>query len=313
MNHKILDLIAIGEPLIEFNQRDPARADFQMGCGGDTSNAVIAAARLGARCAYITQVGDDSFGTALLALWQREGVSIEGVRVLAGAPTGIYFVSHGASGHEFTYRRSGSAASLMTPADLSRELLGSAAQLHVSGISLAISQSACDTVFEAIRVARAAGTRISFDLNHRPRLWSAARALELTRAILPQCDLFLPSVDEIALLTGIEQPEAIIRWAHEQGARAVVLKLGAAGCIVSQGAALTRLAGYTVTPVDATGAGDCFAGAVLAQLARGTALVEAARVANVAAALSTLGFGAVEPLPLWAQVQAAIGRGAARD
>lgn len=308
MKNKTLDLVAIGEPLIEFNQRDPARPEFQMGFGGDTSNAAIAAARLGARCAYITQVGDDSFGAALLALWQREGVATDAARVVAGAPTGVYFVSHGASGHEFTYRRAGSAAGLITPADLPRELIGNAAQLHMSGISLAISQSACDTVMEAIRIARAAGTRVSFDLNHRPRLWSATRALEMTRKVLPQCDLFLPSVDEIALLTGIGQPEAVIRWAHEQGARAVVLKLGAAGCIVSQGAALTRLAGFAVTPVDATGAGDCFAGAIASQLARGASLVEAAHVANVAAALSTLGFGAVEPLPRREQLQEAISR-----
>lgn len=300
---KTLDLVAIGEPLVEFNQRDPARPEFHWGFGGDTSNAVIAAARLGARCAYITQVGDDSFGSSLLELWQREGVVTQGVRVIAGAPTGIYFVSHGPGGHEFTYRRAGSAASLMTPANLPRELIARAAQLHVSGISLAISPSACDTVLDALALARACGARISFDLNHRPRLWSAARALELTREVLPQCDLFLPSVDEIALLTGIEQPEAIIGWAHTHGARSIVLKLGAMGCIVSEGSALVRLPAWRVTPVDATGAGDCFAGALLSQLARGATLVDAARTANIAAGLSTQGFGAVDPLPRWAQVQ----------
>ncbi len=300
---KTLDVVAIGEPLIEFNQRDPARLEFQRGFGGDTSNAVIAAARLGARCAYITQVGDDSFGSALIELWQREGVALDGVRVVAGTPTGIYFVSHGTQGHEFAYRRAGSAASLMTPADLPRELIARAAWLHVSGISLAISASACDTALEAIEVARAVGARISFDVNHRPRLWSAARALELTCRVLPLCDLFLPSVDEIALLTGIEQPDAIIRWAHAQGARSVVLKLGAKGCIVSEGPARVSLPAWRVIPVDATGAGDCFAGALLSQLARGTTLVEAARAANIAAALSTQGFGAVEPLPRWAQVE----------
>jgi 2-dehydro-3-deoxygluconokinase len=307
MHGKAYDVVALGEPLIEFNQRDPTRPEFQMGFGGDTSNAVIAAARLGARCAYVTQVGDDSFGTSLLALWQREGVAVHGVRVRSGAPTGIYFVSHGAQGHEFTYRRERSAASLMTPADLPRDLIAGAAQLHVSGISLAISQSACDTVFEAVHLARATGAHVSFDLNHRPRLWSAARALDATRQMLPHCDLFLPSVDEIAALTGMEEPQAIMRWAHVHGARAVVLKLGARGCMVSEGAACTHIPGHTVTPVDATGAGDCFAGALLAQRARGVALPQAARVANVAAALSTLGFGAVAPLPHWQQVQAALG------
>ncbi len=301
-----IDLVAIGEPLIEFNQRDPARPEFHRGFGGDTSNAVIAAARMGARCAYITQVGDDSFGSSLLELWRREGVALDGVRIVPGAPSGIYFVSHAAHGHEFTYRRAGSAASLMTPASLPRELIARAAQLHVSGISLAISDSACETVFEALALARAGGARISFDLNHRPRLWSAARALEVTRKVLPLCDLFLPSSDEVALLTGIKEPEAIIAWAHEQGARAVILKLGAQGCVVSEGSALTRLPPFHVTPLDATGAGDCFAGALLAQLARGATLVDAARMANVAAALSTLGFGAVDPLPRRAQVEAAL-------
>jgi 2-dehydro-3-deoxygluconokinase len=306
MNDKTLDLIALGEPLIEFNQRDAARAEFHRGFGGDTSNAVIAAARLGARCAYVTQVGDDSFGSALRELWQREGVLLDGVRVIEGAPTGIYFVSHGARGHEFTYRRAGSAASLMTPADLPRELIARTAQLHVSGISMAISASACEAVFEAFAVARAAGTRVSFDLNHRPRLWSQARALEVLCKALPHCDLFLPSSDEITTLTGIAEPRAIVQWARDHGARDVILKLGAQGCVVAAGSQWIELAGHRVTPLDATGAGDCFAGALLARLASGALLADAARVANVAAALSTQGFGAVEPLPTQDQLRAAL-------
>ena len=296
------DLVAIGEPLIEFNQRDPARPQFQMGFGGDTSNCVIAAARLGARCAYVSQVGDDTFGQALLGLWKREGVASEGVRVVPGAPTGMYFVSHGDKGHEFSYRRAGSASSLITPADLPTALIGCSRQLHVSGISLAISTSACDTALKAIAIARSAGAKVSFDLNYRARLWPAPRALALTRQVLQDCDLFLPSVDEIAQLTGLHQPQDIVRWALDQGARAVVLKLGEKGCAVSDGTGLMNLPATTVQAVDATGAGDCFAGACLAMLARGATLLEAARVANVAAALSTLGYGAVDPLPRWEQV-----------
>ena len=299
-----LDLVALGEPLIEFNQRDPSQAAYHRGFGGDTSNCVIAAARLGARCAYITQVGDDGFGQALLALWQREGVSTEGVRTLAGANTGLYFVSHGPQGHEFSYRRSGSAASQMTPQGLPRELIRRTRQLHVSGISLAISASACDTALEAITLAHESGARVSFDLNYRARLWPAPRALALTRQVLRHCDLFLPSVDEVAQLNGLTQPQAIIDWAREQGACTVVLKLGSNGCVVSQGAGgTTHLPGKPLTPVDATGAGDCFAGACLAELARGASLLDAARLANVAAALSTQGYGAVDPLPTREQVQ----------
>ena len=297
MSDPFFDLIAIGEPLIEFNQRDPAAPTFQRGFGGDTSNAVIAAARLGARAGYISQVGDDVFGADLLALWRVEGVATEGVRTLPDADTGLYFVSHGSAGHEFSYRRAGSAAARMTPADLPRALLARTRWLHASGISLAISASACDAVLEAIAIARAAGAKISFDLNYRPRLWPPARALALTRQVLADCDLFLPGADEIQALTGLSDPESVIDWAHDQGARAVALKLGAAGCRISDGVQRLSLAGHAVKAVDATGAGDCFAGACLARLARGASLADAARSANRAAALSTLGFGAVAPLP----------------
>jgi 2-dehydro-3-deoxygluconokinase len=306
---KTLDIVAIGEPLVEFNQRGTDPRDYRMGFGGDTSNCVVAAARLGARCACVTQVGDDAFGHALLALWQREQVGTEGVGVIAGAPTGVYFVSHGPDGHRFSYRRHGSAASLMQAARLPRALIESARYLHCSGISQAISDSALLCVAEAIAVARSAGTRVSYDLNFRPALVSASRALELARQTLPHCDLFFPSVDEIRVMTGLDQPRDVIAWSHDQGARRVVLKLGAQGCMVSEDGELLQIPGVPVTPVDATGAGDCFAGACLSQLARGSALADAARVANVAAALSTQGYGAIDPLPHWAEVARKMGAG----
>lgn len=308
MSEATLDIVALGEALIEFNQREPAQPLYHFGFGGDTSNAVIAASRQGARCGYISQVGDDSFGAQLLALWQREGVDTRGVRVVPGAPTGIYFVSHGQRGHEFTYRRAGSAAAAMTPADLPRELIGQARWLHVSGISMAISASACDTVFEAVAVAKAAGAQVSFDLNFRPRLWDAARARAASERLLRDTDLFFPSVDEVELLTGLSQTEEVIAWAHAQGARQIALKLGARGCIVSGVQRVQHVAPYTVQPVDATGAGDCFAGSCLTRLAHGDSLAEAAAWANVAAALSTQTFGAIDGLPDAQAVERALAR-----
>jgi 2-dehydro-3-deoxygluconokinase len=302
---KSLDILALGEPLIEFNQRDPAQPLYHRGFGGDTSNAVIAASRQGARCGYITQLGDDSFGAELMALWQREDVDTRGVRVASGAQTGIYFVSHGPRGHEFTYRRAGSAAALMTPADLPRELIGQAGWLHVSGISMAISASACEAVLEAVAAAKAAGTRVSFDLNYRPRLWDAPRARDMSEKVLRSTDLFFPSVDEVELLNGLSTAADVIAWAHAQGARQVALKLGARGCVVSDGDHQQAVTPYAVHPVDATGAGDCFAGSCLARLSRGDTLAEAAAWANVAAALSTQAFGAIDGLPDAAAVERA--------
>jgi 2-dehydro-3-deoxygluconokinase len=297
---RTLDVLALGEAMVEFNQRD-AR-NFLCGFGGDTSNCTIAAARMGARAGYCTQVGDDVFGDQLIDLWQAEGVDIQGVRRVSGASTGIYFVTHGPQGHRFSYRRDGSAASRITPDGLPAGLIESSAWLHVSGISQAISNTACDTVFAALERARSAGTRVSYDLNYRPRLWSAPRARAMLLATLAYCELFLPSVDEIEALIGLSAPMDIIAWAHNHGAHRVALKLGAQGCLVSDGSDCVALPPCRVQALDATGAGDCFAGAMLARLSAGASLVEAARAANLAAARSTLGYGAVAPLPYWADV-----------
>src|SRR5205823_12973399 len=98
-----------------------------------TSNCAIAASRLGARSAYVTRVGEDAFGRQFLELWKREGVDVAGVGVDPDAPTGIYFVTHGTSGHEFSYLRAGSAASRLRPADLPLDVIRASKVLHVSG------------------------------------------------------------------------------------------------------------------------------------------------------------------------------------
>src|SRR5690606_21086788 len=165
------DIVGLGEALIEFNQTLRGEPQYLQGYGGDTSNAVIAAARQGARCAYLTRVGGDACGEQNLQLWRTEGVDTSGVRVDEQAHTGVYFVQHGADGHVFSYLRRDSAASRMQPADLDSGLLERTRYLHVSGISLAISASACDTAFAAIERTRGAGGQLSLDSNLRLRLW----------------------------------------------------------------------------------------------------------------------------------------------
>jgi 2-dehydro-3-deoxygluconokinase len=299
------DLVALGEPLLEFNQvRTDDTTGYRQGFGGDTSNCTIAAARLGARTAYVTRLGDDAFGRMFIDLWQREGVDVSGVGTDADAPTGIYFVTHGANGHEFSYLRAGSAAARMRPGDLPLDLIRATKVLHVSGISQAISANACDTVFAAIAAARAAGARISYDSNLRLKLWPLDRARAVITATITLCDWFLPSLDEAAQLSGVTDPKAILDWCHARGAPMVVLKMGAEGCWVSTRTARAYLRGNAVDAVDATGAGDCFDGAFAARIIAGDTPVAAARYANAAAAMATTGYGAVAPLPRHADVTA---------
>jgi 2-dehydro-3-deoxygluconokinase len=258
---------------------------------------IIAAARTGARTAYVTRIGEDEFGRMFLALWRAEGVDARGVGIDPQAHTAVYFVTHGPQGHVFSYLRAGSAASRMHPADLPLDVVREARFVHASGISMAISASACDTVLAAFEAARAAGAKVSLDSNLRLKLWPLARAGAMLGAAAAMADHFFPSIEEARALSGLEQPDAIVDWAHRLGARTVYLKLGPEGVIVSDGARRERIAGLKVKAVDATGAGDCFCGATLARLAAGDSFVDAARYANAAAALATTGFGAVAPLP----------------
>jgi 2-dehydro-3-deoxygluconokinase len=297
------DIVAIGEAMVEFNQANQGDGrTYLQGFGGDTSNALIAAVRQGARGAYISKIGDDEFGRMCVELWRGEGIDTDGVRTDPAAHTGIYFVKHGANGHAFTYLRAGSAASRMQPADVPAPLIERARYLHVSGISQAISPSATDTVFHAIRIARAAGVAVAYDPNLRLTLWPLDRARAVILATIPLTDYFLPSFDDVHLVSGLDDPPAILDWCHQRGARTVVLKLGKNGSWVAEDDRRTKITAYPVDAVDATGAGDCFDGAFLARLVAGDDASAAARWASAAAALTTTGYGAVAPLPTRAQV-----------
>jgi len=287
-------IVSIGEAMVEFNQTRPGENTYLQGFGGDSSNMIIAAARSGARTAYVTRVGDDEFGRMLRELWQREGVDMGGVIVDREAPTGAYFVTHGPQGHVFSYLRAGSAASRLRSAELPKEILEKASCVHASGISLAISPSACDAVLAAFGMAKG---KISFDSNLRLKLWPLARAREMIGKAAGMADYFFPSIEDARQLSGAQSPDENLEWAHGLGAKTVFLKLGPDGVVVSDGKQRQHIGGIRVKSVDATGAGDCFCGAALARLAAGDTIWEAARYANAAAALATTGFGAVDPLP----------------
>ena len=301
------DILCFGEPMLEFNQQPDGR--FLAGHGGDTSNCAIAAARQGARVGYITRLGADAFGESFMALWAREGVDASGVIRDPGAPTAVYFVTHGPDGHQFSYFRAGSAASRFSAADLPRDLIAGAKVLHVSGISQAISASACDAAFEAMEAARDAGVKVSYDSNLRLRLWPLTRARAVIHAAMARSDIALPGLDDATALTGLEDPDAIADFYLKLGCGIVALTLGAAGVLVATTQERRRIPARRVTAVDATGAGDTFDGAFLTELVAGRDPFAAAAYANAAAALSTQGYGAVEPMPRRADVEAFLAAG----
>ncbi len=300
-----VDILSLGEPMVELNQIRGG-GDYAQGFGGDTSNAAIAAARQGARAGYLTAIGKDAFGEALLALWASEGVETDLVTIDEGAGTGIYFVTHSASGHAFTYRRAGSAASRITLTEAARAGIRGARVLHLSAISQAISPIACDTAFEAIGIARESGTLVSYDTNLRLALWPLPRARAIIKETLSMCDIALPGHDDAMQITGLADPDEIADRLLAYGCGIVALTLGQDGALVATERERRRFPALPVAALDATGAGDTFDGAFLAEYLRLGDPFAAGRYAVAAASLSTRGYGAVAPIPRRAEVERAL-------
>jgi 2-dehydro-3-deoxygluconokinase len=304
-----VDLLCMGEPMLEFNQLPPqpdGRVLYLEGHGGDTSNAGIAAARQGARVGYITAIGNDAPGGSLLALWAREGVDTTTVIRTDRALTAVYFVTHDERGHHFLHYRKDSPAALYAPADLPRQAIAAAKIFFASGISQGISPSAADAVFAAIEVARGAGGKVAYDTNYRPALWPSARAAAVMHGAIARADYVFPGMEDVVVLTGLTDPDAILDFYLGLGPTVVVLKMGEDGAYLGLPDRRVRIAPHPVAVVDATGAGDALCGAFLARTLAGDSPEAAARYAVVAAALKCTGYGAVAPIPRAAEVRAAM-------
>lgn len=301
------DILSIGEPMMEFAEVMRGSEKLYLpGHGGDTSNTIIAAARSGARTAYFTALGQDTFGDDFIRLWREEGVDCATVLRRNDAATGLYFITYREDGHHFSYWRQGSAASRITPSTLPLGLIERSRILHVSGISQAISQSCTDTVLAAIAEARKAGAIVSYDTNLRLKLWPVERARSVTHHAMAMADIALPGLDDAQMLTGCERPDAICDFYLALGCRIVALTLGKDGTLVATPEARQQVPAFPVEAIDASGAGDTFDGAFLVEWLRLGNPFAAARYANAAAALATLGRGAVAPIPRRATIEAFI-------
>ena len=304
-----MDLLCMGEPMLEFNQLPPqpdGTRHYLEGHGGDTSNAAIAAARQGARVGYITALGRDMPGDSFMELWAREGVDASTVMRTDRWQTGVYFVTHDAQGHHFLHYRTNSAAAMYTRADLPDQAIAAARMFYVSGISQGISNSAADAVFAAIDIARRNGRKVAYDTNYRPRLWPPARAAAVMHEAMAQADYALPGIDDVQTLTGLTDPQAMLDFYLRLGPKVVVLKMGEQGAWLATPQQRMHIPPCTVKVVDATGAGDAFCGSFLARILAGDTPEQAARYANLAAALKCTGYGAVAPIPRAADVIAAM-------
>ncbi|MDD9993690.1 MAG: sugar kinase [Rhodospirillales bacterium] len=305
---RLPDLIAIGEPLAEMAATSVGPLgevdNFRRGWGGDTANFVLAAARLGGECGYVTRVGRDAFGAAFITMLETHGVDASHVEADAERHTGLYFVTYSEERkHRFDYVRRGSAASHLTGADIDPDYVAGARVLHASGISQAISRSCADAVRVAMGTAQEADTTVSYDANVRPALGDRDTLRHNFEAAVTLADIVFVSEEDSAYLYGGTSLEAVLDRIVGERPRLAVAKLGADGCLIkSEAGEYCRIPAWRVDAVDATGAGDAFSAGFVLSLVRGAELTEAGRYANAVGALTASGVGAIAPQPSHAEV-----------
>jgi ribokinase len=293
---------SINQDLVVTVPRHPAPGETVLGTGhttgpgGKGANQAVAAARLGARVAFVARVGDDAPGKESLAAMEASGVDVSRVGVDATARTGIAVVAVDEAGENSIVVSPGANA-YCSPSDVdgARELLDRA---EVTLIQLEIP---LETV---IRAAELAGHRLV--LNPAP-----ARALP--PRLLGVVDVLVPNRSELALLAGVAEPSSIDAAAKAtagiSGPGAVVVTLGADGALVVVGGRADHIPAPEVQAVDTTGAGDAFCGALAAAMAAGTPLIDAVDMAVHAGALATTRIGAQSALPTRSDLAAAMSAG----
>ena len=290
-------VVTAGETMVLGVPARPGRlrhaASLELKIGGAESNLAISLSRLGISAGWVSLLGDDEPARLVLDRIRGEGVDTSQVRRLPDHPTGLYLREQvGAATRVYYYRR-GSAASKMAPGYFDADYLAGAEFLHLTGITPALSTDCRDFVLWA---AREGGTRLSFDVNYRSKLWSPEEARDFVEEMLPHTDLLFVGAEEARALWGRDD-EDLVRELAEAGPGEVVLKRGSKGSLALVGDLTIVQPAFPVVEVDPVGAGDAFDAGYLAGHLWNLEAEERLRVANAMGALCVATLGDYEGLP----------------
>jgi fructokinase len=317
-----MDLICLGELLIDMFPAELGRPHAQVSAfrpvpGGAPANAAVAARRLGAQAAFIGKVGDDPFGLYLVDVLAREGVETRGMRLDPEARTTMNLMAQPDANHyDCLFYRNPGADTRLRPDELDEELLRSTRAFHFGSLSLT-DEPARSATLAAVKIAKAAGALISYDVNYRPTLWkSPEEAAERARVMIRDADLVKVNEAELALLAGEGDITTTSGALLDMGPSLCVVTFGPDGSYFRVAAGGATVPGFPVETVDATGCGDAFIAGLLWQLVKTgdwrdqltpERLAAALRYANAVGALTATKQGVIPSLPTAAEVTAFVG------
>jgi ribokinase len=277
--------------------------EFASAAGGKGANQAVGAARAGGAVTFIARVGQDMFGEKAVAGFIADGINVDYVVRDRTCPSGVALIFVGQNGENSIAVASGANACL-TPADLTK------ARRAFSQASVVVLQleTPLKTVEAALKLAASAGARV---------ILNPAPARPLSNALLRRVYLLTPNETEAELLTGLTvKNEAAAAKAADallaRGVQNVIITLGARGAFVAGSQGRGLVPAHKVKAVDSTAAGDVFNGTLAVALAEGKSLLEAARFASAAAAISVTRLGAQTSAPRRTEIERLLARASAR-
>ncbi|MGB3579694.1 MAG: PfkB family carbohydrate kinase, partial [Roseiarcus sp.] len=244
-----LDVITIGRSSVDLygvqvGGRLEDMATFSQAVGGCPTNIAIGTARLGLRSGLITRVGDEHMGRFIRESCAREGVDIAGIRTDPVRLTSLVLLGiRDEKTFPLIFYRDNCADGALDEGDVDPAYIESAKAVLVSGTHFSRPNSAAAQL-KAIRIARAAGRKVVFDIDYRPNLWGLAghgageeryiKSREVTQslsAILPQCDLIVGTEEEMMIAGGADEPLEALGAVRAISRATLVLKRGPMGCV----------------------------------------------------------------------------------
>lgn len=306
MSKRIVVVGSINLDLVAITKRMPMRGEtvagssFRMFLGGKGANQAVAAARLGSSVSLIGKVGRDAFGTQLRNSLNESGVATDAIGTVPGS-SGVALITTDAAGDNAITIIAGANAQLACE-DLDANLA------LIRGAGMLLTQ--LEIPLETVECLASIASRESI-----PLMLDPAPAQRLPPSLLKCVDWLTPNETETCTLLGSrarELPEDGLEEAANAllhlGCKNVILKLSERGCYLALADGTRRLLpAYHVNPLDTTGAGDAFNGALAGALLSGQDPIKSASWASAVAAISVTRLGAQPSMPTPSEVEAFLG------
>jgi len=326
MAEPTLDVITIGRSSVDlYGQQIGSRLEdissFAKSVGGCPANISVGSARLGLKSALITRVGNEQMGRFIKEQLAREGVETRGIATDPNRLTALVLLAVEAEGvSPMIFVRTDCADMALDEGDIDEAFIASAGAIVVTGTHFSKPNSEA-AQRKAIRIAKANGRKVVFDIDYRPNLWGLAGheagferyvksdvVSDKLKTILPDCDLIIGTEEEIRIASGADGVLASLKAIRAVSKATIVLKRGAMGCIVYDGPISDDLeagivgSGFPIEIYNVLGAGDAFMSGFLRGWLKGEPLKTCATWANACGAFAVSRLLCAPEYPTWTEL-----------